>query len=207
MSLFIQRYKKKTGSVEDAQPSGRKAILFQDDVNFIDEKMKVNDELTSSELQKLLRDERNVSSIKQNVRRKIDWRHEMTRIMKSLIKLDFLRFGILNSRYDWLDMIFKISLGHKKLKTRKRTKMKCSAGCCSFEYHTYISVTPNIDFRSCYERCVHQTQFLAGRKTRAARTQDAGSSDARRERCGRKTRALWTQDAGAVDARRGQTQR
>ena len=100
-------------------------------------------------------------------------------------------------------MILKISLGHKKLKTRKRTKMKCSAGYCSFEYHTYISVTPNIDFRSCYERCVHQTQFLAGRKTRAARTQDAGSSDARRGRCGRKTRALWTQDAGAVDARRG----
>ena len=81
--------------------------------------------------------------------------------------------------------------------------MKCSAGCCSFKYHTYISVTPNIDFRSCYERCVHQTQFLAGRKTRAAQTQDAGSSDARRGRCGRNTRALWTQDAGAVDARRG----
>ena len=73
MSLFIQRYKKKTGSIEDAQRSGRKVILFQDDVNFIDEKMKVNDELTSSELQKLLRDERNVSSTKQNVRRKIGW--------------------------------------------------------------------------------------------------------------------------------------
>ena len=100
-------------------------------------------------------------------------------------------------------MILKISLGHKKLKTRKRTKMKCSAGCCSFEYHTYISVTPNIDFRTLYERCVHQTQFLAGRKTRAARTQDAGAVDARRGRYGRKTRALWTQDAGAVDARRG----
>ena len=91
---------KKTGSIEDAQRSGRKAIFFQEDVNFIDEKMKVNDELTSSELQKLLRDERNVSPTKQNVRRKIGWRHEMTRIMKSLIKLDFLRFGILNSRYD-----------------------------------------------------------------------------------------------------------
>ena len=49
--------------------------------------MKVNDELTSSELQKLLRDERNVSSTKQNVRRKIGWRHEMTRIMK--LELDF----------------------------------------------------------------------------------------------------------------------
>ena len=62
--------------------------------------MKVNDELTSSELQKLLRDEQNVSSTKQNAWRKIGWKHEMTRIMKSLIKLDFLRFGILNSRYD-----------------------------------------------------------------------------------------------------------
>ena len=70
-----------------------------------------------SELQKLLRDERNVnvsSSTKRNVRRKIGWKHEMTRMMKSLIKLDFLGFGI---RYDWLDMILKISLGHKKLKT------------------------------------------------------------------------------------------
>ena len=126
MSLFVQRYKK-TGSIEDAQRSGRKAILSLGDVNFIDEKMKVNDESTSNELQKLLRDERNVntlSSTKRIVRRKIGWKHEMIRMMKSLIKLDFLRFGILNSRYDWLDIILKISLGHKKLKTRKRTKIK-----------------------------------------------------------------------------------
>ena len=75
-----------------------KAILSQDDVNFIDEKMKVDDELTSSELQKLLRDARNVnisSSTKQNVRRKIGWKHEMTWIMKSLLKLDF--FALWNS--------------------------------------------------------------------------------------------------------------
>ena len=60
VSLFIQRYEK-TGSIEDAQRIGRKAILSQDDVNFIDEKMKANDEFTSSKLQKLLRDERNVN--------------------------------------------------------------------------------------------------------------------------------------------------
>ena len=81
VSLFMRRYEK-TGSIEDAQRSGRKAILSQDDVNFIDEKMKANDELTSSELQKLLRDERNVNispSTIRNVRRKIGWKHEKAR--------------------------------------------------------------------------------------------------------------------------------
>ena len=92
-------------------------------------------------------------------------------------------------------MILKISLGHKKLKTRKRTKMKCSAGCCSFEYHTYISVTPNIDPKLL--RTLRPSDAIF------SWTQDAGSSDARRGQFGRKTRALWTQDAGAMDARRG----
>lgn len=36
VSLFIQRYKK-TGSIEDAQYSGRKAIICQDDIEFIDD--------------------------------------------------------------------------------------------------------------------------------------------------------------------------
>ena len=81
VSLFMRRYEK-TGSIEDAQRSGRKAIPSQNDVNFIDEKMKANDELTSSELQKLLRNERNVNispSTIRNVRRKIGWKHEKAR--------------------------------------------------------------------------------------------------------------------------------
>ena len=118
-------------------------------------------------------------------------------MIKSLIKLDFLRFGILNSRYDWLDLILKISLGHKKHKTRKGTKMKRSVGYCSFEYHTYyIFVSPNIDFRTLLRTLRPSDAFFSW-------TQDAGSSDARRGQFGRKTRTLWTQDAGAVDARRG----
>ena len=60
VSSFIKRYKQ-TGSINDAQRSGRKGIISSDDLNFIDEKMKENDELTSAELQKLLKDERNVS--------------------------------------------------------------------------------------------------------------------------------------------------
>ena len=48
------------GSI-DAQRSGRKSILSEEHVSFIDEKMKANDELTSGEIQKLLRDERAVT--------------------------------------------------------------------------------------------------------------------------------------------------
>ena len=94
-------------------------------------------------------------------------------------------------------MILKISLGHKKLKTRKRTKMKRSVKYCSFEYLTYyIFVSPSIDFRTLLRMLRPSDVFFSW-------TQDAGSFDARREQFGRKTRTLWTQDAGAVDTRRG----
>ena len=60
VSSFIARYQR-TASIDDAPRSGRKAKLSAEDRNFIDEKMKQNDELTSAERQKLLKDERNVS--------------------------------------------------------------------------------------------------------------------------------------------------
>ena len=60
VSLFIGRHKR-TGSVDDAQCSGRKPILSVADANFIDEKMMSNDELTSGEIQKLLSMERGVN--------------------------------------------------------------------------------------------------------------------------------------------------
>ena len=75
VSLFIARHKR-TGSTADAQRSGRKPILSTADVNFIDEKMTSNDELTSGEIEKLLSEERNVSaSTIPNTRRKIGWKH------------------------------------------------------------------------------------------------------------------------------------
>ena len=70
-------------------------------------------------------------------------------------------------------------------------------------YHTYISVTPNIDFRTLLRTLGPSDAIFSWTQDAGSSEQDAGSSDARRGRCGRKTRALWTQDAGAVDARRG----
>ena len=81
VSSFIARYKR-TGSIDEAQRSGRKTIVSEEDRNFIDERMKDNDELTSWELQKLLRDERGVTistSTIRNVRRKLGWKHEKAR--------------------------------------------------------------------------------------------------------------------------------
>ena len=79
VSSFIARYQR-TGSIDDAQRSGRKSILSEEDVSFIDEKMKANDELTSGEIQKLLRDERGVkistSTIRNVRRKKLGWKHE-----------------------------------------------------------------------------------------------------------------------------------
>ena len=81
VSSFIARYRR-TGSIDDAQRSGRKPLLREDDKNFIDEKMRENDELTSWELQKLLHDERQVTistSTIRNARRKLGWKHEKAR--------------------------------------------------------------------------------------------------------------------------------
>ena len=82
VSSFIARYRR-TGSIDDGKRSGRKSILSEEDLNFIDEKMKTNDELTSGEIQKLLRDERGATvstSTIRNVRRnKLGWKHEKAR--------------------------------------------------------------------------------------------------------------------------------
>ena len=78
---FIVRYQR-TGSIADAQRSGRNPILSVNDRNFIDEQMSNNDELTSSELQNRLLEERGVSvssATVRNVRRKIGWKHERAR--------------------------------------------------------------------------------------------------------------------------------
>lgn len=78
VSSFIARYQR-TGNINDAQRSGRKPLLREDDKNFVDEKMRENDELTSWELQKLLRDECQVAistSTIRNARRKLGWKHE-----------------------------------------------------------------------------------------------------------------------------------
>ena len=81
VSSFIARYQR-TASIDDAPRSGRKGKLSAEDMNFIDEKMKQNDELTSAERQKLLKDELNVSvstSTVKYARRKLGWKHEKSR--------------------------------------------------------------------------------------------------------------------------------
>jgi transposase len=49
ISLFLSRYRK-TGRLIDARRSGRKPKLRQEHVDYMDEKMKENDEPTSREL-------------------------------------------------------------------------------------------------------------------------------------------------------------
>ena len=81
VSSFIARYRR-TRNIDDAQRSGQKPLLREDDKNFIDEKMRENDKLTSWELQKLLRDERQVTistSTIRNARQKLGLKHEKAR--------------------------------------------------------------------------------------------------------------------------------
>ena len=81
VSSFIARYQRTT-SIDDAPRSGRKGKLSAEDMNLINEKIKQNDELTSAKLQKLLKDERNISvstSTVKYARRKLGWKHEKSR--------------------------------------------------------------------------------------------------------------------------------
>ena len=81
VSSLIARYQR-TGNIDHSQRSGRKPLLREDDKNFIDEKMRENDELTSWELQKLLCGEREVTistSTIRNARRKLVLKHEKAR--------------------------------------------------------------------------------------------------------------------------------
>ena len=67
-------------------------------------------------------------------------------MMKSRTKLNFLCSGILLFRYDWLNLILKISLGHKIVlsnSSKNQNEMLSGMRCWSFGYHTYyISVSP-----------------------------------------------------------------
>ena len=113
VSLFIARHKR-TGSVDDAQRSGRKPILSVADANFIDEKMMSNDELTSSEIQKPLSVERGVNvstSTIRNTRRKIGWKHEKARycqLIRDRNKVKRLVFCLraMNEKDGFQDVIF-----------------------------------------------------------------------------------------------------
>jgi transposase len=82
VSLFVSRYKK-SGSLQDANRSGRKSKITDEHLNFIDNKMKENDELTSKELQEQLLEEHNiqlsVSSIRRVKRNVLGWKSENAR--------------------------------------------------------------------------------------------------------------------------------
>lgn len=57
--LFLSRYRK-TGSLNDSSRCGKKAILEEEDMAFVEDKMKENDELTAEGLKKKLEEERGV---------------------------------------------------------------------------------------------------------------------------------------------------
>ena len=82
MSSFLSRYRR-TGSIQDAKRSGRKAKLSNDHVKFIDDKMKENDELTSAELREKLSKECHVEVSATTVRRVkrnvLGWKSETAR--------------------------------------------------------------------------------------------------------------------------------
>ena len=76
VSLFLSRYGQ-SGDLNDAPRSGRKKLLNEAHVSFIDEKMKENDELTASELKEKLAKEFDMnvslSTIRQTRRDKLGW--------------------------------------------------------------------------------------------------------------------------------------
>ncbi|CAB4023744.1 Transposable element Tcb2 transposase [Paramuricea clavata] len=81
ISLFLSRYRK-TGRLNDARRSGRKPKLRQEHVDYMDEKMKENDELTSRELkEKVAKDcDMDVSTATiRRARRKLGWKKENAR--------------------------------------------------------------------------------------------------------------------------------
>jgi transposase len=68
VSSFLSRYRR-TGSIQDAKRSGRKAKLGNDHVKFIDDKMKENDKLKSAELREKMSKECHVEVSATTVRR------------------------------------------------------------------------------------------------------------------------------------------
>ena len=83
VSLFLSRYRRNGGNLRDAPRSGRKSLLKEEHLEFIDEKMKANDELTSAEIKIKLVDEFGVdvsqSTIRRVRREQLGWRHENSR--------------------------------------------------------------------------------------------------------------------------------
>ena len=83
VSLFLSRYRRNGGNLRDAPRSGRKSLLKEEHLEFIDEKMKANDELTSAEIKIELVDEFGVdvsqSTIRRVRREQLGWRHENSR--------------------------------------------------------------------------------------------------------------------------------
>ena len=97
ISLFLSRYER-SGSLADAKRSGRKPILSGRERDFIDDKMKNNDELTSSELKHLLSDKIGVnvsSSTVRRVRQNLGWRCEKStycQLIREPNKIKWLSF-------------------------------------------------------------------------------------------------------------------
>ena len=82
VSRFLKCYCA-SGSLHDAPRSGRKCKLSEEQLTFIDEKMKENDELTSEELMKMLASQFGVEVSSSAIRRvrheKLGWKYENTR--------------------------------------------------------------------------------------------------------------------------------
>ena len=82
VSRFLKCYRA-SGSLHDAPRGGRKCKLSDEQLVFIDEKMKENDELTSEELMKMLASQFGVevssSAICRVRREKLGWKYENAR--------------------------------------------------------------------------------------------------------------------------------
>ena len=81
VNLFLLRYQR-TACIADAKRSGRSPLLNEEQLKFIDEKIKANDELTSLDLKNKLTEEFQLnisSSTIRRVRRSMGWKHENAR--------------------------------------------------------------------------------------------------------------------------------
>ena len=81
VSLFYSRYRR-TGRLTDGRRSGRKSILKQEDLDFIDRQMKENDELTSRDLKRNIAEACQVdisSATIRRARRRLGWKKENAR--------------------------------------------------------------------------------------------------------------------------------
>ena len=79
VNLFLLQYQQ-TDCVADAKRSGRSPILNEEQLKFIDEKMKANDKLTSLDLKNKLTEEFQLNISSSTIRRvrprSMGWKHE-----------------------------------------------------------------------------------------------------------------------------------